>query len=132
MAIFLDASYILALYNEDDVHHKRAVALSEVINSNEYGQAIISDYIFDEAVSVALRKIGKQEAQLLGKQIIDSLFIVHADKHLFDTALKIFNSSKDPFSFTDCMSQAIMDLAQIRFIATFDKLFEKLNVEVIN
>lgn len=132
VAIFLDASYFLALYNENDVHHKQAIILAEKIDVNEYGQTITSDDIFDEVVSVALRKFGKEKAQILGKQIVDSIFMVHGDKHLFDMAFRIFNNSNDNFSFTDCMTQAIMDLAQIRYIATFDKLFEKLDVEVIN
>ncbi|MBI4452460.1 type II toxin-antitoxin system VapC family toxin [Candidatus Woesearchaeota archaeon] len=132
MAVFLDAGYFLALYNENDVHHKRAVILAEKIDANEFGQAITSDHIFDEAVSVALRKFGKEKAQALGKQILDSVFMVQCDRHLFDAAFQIFNSSNEPFSFTDCTSQAIMDLVQIKFIATFDRLFEKLNVEVLN
>ena len=132
MAIFLDASYFLALYNENDVHHKRAKLIAEKIDANQYGQVLTSDDIFDEVVSVALRKFGKEKAQILGKQIFDSIFILHGNRHLFDIAFKIFNASKESFSFTDCMSQAIMDLAQIEYIATFDKLFEKLSVEVVN
>ena len=132
VAIFLDDSYFLALYNENDVHHKRAVILAGKIDVNEYGQAITSDDVFDEVVSVALRKFGKEKAQILGKQIVNSIFIVHGNKHLFDIAFRIFNNSKENFSFTDCMILAVIDLAQIQYIATFDKLFEKLNVEVIN
>ena len=132
LTIFLDASYFLARFNENDVHHKRAIILAEKIDFNEYGQALTSDDVFDEAVSVALRKFGKESAQTLGKQIVDSIFIIHGDKHLFDAAFRIFNNSKDNFSFTDCMIQAVIDLAQIRYIATFDKLFEKLNIEVVN
>ena len=102
------------------------------INSNEFGQPITSDYVFDESVSVTLRKFGKENAQLLGKQILGSVFIVQCDRHLFDAAFEKFNSSKELFSFTDCTSQAIMELVQIKFIATFDKLFEKLNIEILN
>ena len=131
VAVFLDASYFLALYNEKDIHHPRANILATKIDSNEFGQAITSDYVFDEAISVTLRKFGKERAQSLGKQILDSVFIVYTDKHIFDLAFKIFNSSSDSFSFTDCIIQAIMDLAQINHIATFDKLFEKLDVEII-
>ena len=132
VAIFLDANYFLALFNEDDVHHKRAMRLAEKIDINLYGQVITSDDIFDEVVSVALRKFGKEKAQTLGKQIVSSMFMVHGNKHLFDDAFRIFNNSKENFSFTDCVTQAIMDLAQIQYIATFDKLFEKLDAEVIN
>ena len=131
LAIFLDASYLLALYNESDIHHKRARILADKIDANEYGQALTSDDVFDEVVSVALRKFGKEKAQLFGKQILGSAFIVNGDKHIFDSAFRIFNASKLPFSFTDCTTQAIIELAQIQHIATFDKMFEKLDVEVI-
>ena len=132
MAIFLDASYFLALYNEDDAHHKRAVILAEKIDAGEYGQIVTSDDVFDEVVSVALRKFGKQKAQIFGKQVLDSVLMIHGSKHLFDAAFMIFNSSDLPFSFTDCMGQAIINLAQIEYIATFDKLFEKLQFKVLN
>ncbi|MBI2654907.1 type II toxin-antitoxin system VapC family toxin [Candidatus Woesearchaeota archaeon] len=142
MAVFLDASYFLAFYDKNDVHHERALLLSMKLDANEYGQSITSDYIFDETVSVALRKFGKENAQALGKQILGTVFIVQCDRHLFDASLEKFNSSKEPFSFTDCVSQAIfsftdcvsqaiMDLIQIKYIVTFDKLFEKLDVEII-
>ena len=131
MTIFLDASYLLALYNENDVHHKRATLIAEKIDANEYEQPLTSDDVFDEVVSVALRKFGKEKAQTFGKQILDSVPIVHGDKHLFNNAFAIFNTSKAHFSFTDCMSQAVMELAQIHSIATFDKLFETLPVEVV-
>ena len=132
VAIFLDASYFLAFYNESDVHHKRATIITKKIDANAYGQVLSSDDVFDEVVSVALRKFGKEKAQSFGKQILDSVFILNGDKHIFNNAFKIFNSSKLPFSFTDCTIQAIVELAQIQYIATFDKLFEKLDVEVVN
>ena len=132
LAIFLDASYFLALYNQDDIHHKRAMIISESIDANKYGQVIASDDVFDEVVSVALRKFGKERAQAFGKQVLNSVFIINGDKHIFDSAFKIFNASKLPFSFTDCTTQAIIELAQIQYIATFDKMFGKLNVEIVN
>ena len=131
VAIFLDASYIIALYNDDDVHHQNAVSIASRINSYEFGQPIISDHVFDESVSVTLRKFGKEKAKILGRQILDSTFMVQCDRHLFDSAFEKFNSQKEPFSFTDCTTQAIMDLVQMRFIATFDKLFEKLDVSIV-
>ena len=132
VAIFLDASYLLALYNYDDIHHKRALLIAENIDANEYGQVLTSDDIFDEVVSVALRKFGKEKAQMFGKQILSSILILHGDNHLFNAAFEIFNASKAAFSFTDCTSQAIIDLGQMQHIATFDKLFEKLDVKVVS
>jgi len=132
VTIFLDASYLLALYNEDDLFHKQALAVRGKIESDEYGQMLTSDDVFDEVLSVALRKFGKEKAQIFGKQILNSIFIVHGGKHIFNAACEIFNNSKYNFSFTDCTSQAIMKMAQIDYIATFDKEFDNINVKVIS
>jgi len=132
LAVFLDASYLIAFYNESDVHHQKAVEIARKIDNNEYGLSIISDGIFDEVISVVLRKFGKEKAKLFAKNIVNSIFIVYGDKNIFTKALSIFNNSKDNFSFTDCTSQAIIEIAKIQYIATFDKLFEKLKINVIN
>lgn len=102
MAIFLDACFFITLYNESDIHHKRAAELSMELDDGKYCHLITSDDIFDEAVSVT-----------------------------FNSAFKLFCSSKEPFSFTDCTTQAVMEIAQIQHIATFDKIFDTLDVEVI-
>lgn len=131
LAIFLDASYLIALYNETDIHHKRAVEIAEEIEKNEYGSTLTSDDVFDEVLSVTLRKFGKEKAKLFGENIINSVFIVYGDKTIFNKAFKIFNNSKDNFSFTDCTTQTIIDIAKIQHITTFDKLFEKLRIKII-
>lgn len=131
MPVFLDASYLLAVYMETDVHHKRAVELSKAIDENEYGLAVTSADVFDEVLSVTLRKFGKESSKTVGRQIKGTICIIHADIHTFEVAYRIFDSSNEPFSFTDCTTQAIMRMGQIRRIATFDRLFEKLDLEVI-
>jgi len=55
-AIFLDASFIIALDNKDDVHHQKARDTWEKIEGMAFGQYFMSDYIFDEVISVSLRK----------------------------------------------------------------------------
>ena len=52
LVIFLDARYLLALYNESDIHHKRARILADKIDANEYGQALTSDDVFDEVIKI--------------------------------------------------------------------------------
>lgn len=120
----------MALYNEDDVHHKNALAVAKNISSESYGQPITSDDVFDEVVSVALRKFGKNKAQVLARQVMNSVLLVHGTKHTFRSACTIFDDDL-PFSFTDCTSQAIMKMANVKYIATFDKLFFKTSYEVI-
>ncbi len=131
LAVFLDACFFIAIYNEADIHHNRALELAKELDNGRYGELITSDDVFDEAISVTLRKFGKEKAQQLGIQILKSVFIVNGNKHIFNASFRLFSSSKEPFSFTDCSAQAIMELADIRNIATFDKLFNVLDFEIV-
>ena len=131
MSIFLDASFFLALYNETDVHHKKAVAISRRIDDGEFGGTLTSDDVFDEVISVALRKLGKPQAMGCGKNILESVMVMQGDTHLFHKGWNIFNTTKENFSFTDCMIQAIIDLGEIDHIATFDAAFGHLKIDVV-
>src|SRR3990172_1280347 len=126
MSIFLDASYFLALISERDVHHKKAVALAGKIEAGEYGEPFTSDHILDEAISVAMRKYGKDEAIILGKQILNSVTILPADYHIIELAWQVFRETKLGLSFTDCTSLVFIKIAAAVVLATFDKEFEKV------
>ena len=77
MAIFIDASVLVAFANEDDIHNKKAIKIINSVVLNEYGQALTTDYIFDEAVSVTLRKSNKKNAKELGNYVLNSeIYIV--------------------------------------------------------
>ena len=42
------------------------------IENGKYGSPITSDYVFDETVTVSLRKSGKKDSITIGNFIIDS------------------------------------------------------------
>ncbi len=127
----MDASFFLALYNETDVHHERALLIVQRIENDEFGGILTSNDVFDEVISVSLRKFGKEKAKVCGKNILESVSIIHGDMHLFQRGWKIFHRSKQDFSFTDCMILALMDLGEIKHLATFDRAFEGENIIVV-
>ncbi len=131
MAILIDASYYIALSNINDVHHKRAALIAEKITRGQYGQPIITDDIFDEIISVMLRKFGKARAQIAARQVLQHLLVIHGTQKTFSQAVRLFEGTQDTFSFTDCTSHAVMTLANIHYIATFDKLFEKTDFTIV-
>ena len=51
--IILDSSFLIGYKIEDDQHHEKAKSIMNKIVSGEYGDAIISDYIFDEVIAVS-------------------------------------------------------------------------------
>ncbi len=131
--ILLDSSFIVAFNNEKDVHHKRAIDLWSKIETLEFGQYFISDYIFDEVISVSMRKTNKDGTITLGRNIIKSMPIVNIDNHLFDESWELFRELKQSLSFTDCTNLAILRLVGTKKITTFDKAFKTIKgLEVID
>ena len=125
MAIFVDASLFYAYINIDDVHHKRAKKVMEDIVSGKYGKPVTSDYIFDESVTVTMRKADKERALNLGNLIINSeVILIQVSEPVFQRAWKLFEKAEG-LSFTDCTNLAFMKTFGIERIATFDKAFSR-------
>jgi len=131
MSIFLDTSFIVAFSNESDVNHKDAIQISELIKTGNFGNAFISTYIFDEAVTLVLVRQNHAKAVSLGNSILNSeISVLDVSHTAFEDSWKLFNQRKN-LSFTDCTSIKIMLENGIRNIATFDrgfKQFKEINV----
>jgi predicted nucleic acid-binding protein len=57
--ILLDSSFIMAYSNEADVNHAKALSIIKDIERDKHGTPIITDYVFDEVVTVMLMKTKK-------------------------------------------------------------------------
>ena len=124
MTILIDASLLYAYSNTNDVHHTKAKEILKNILSDKYGGYLITDYIFDEVVTVAQRKAGKKTAVQLGNFILNSeIFIAEIDKNIFENSWRLFQETED-LSFTDCTNIEFMKIFGIENIATFDTDFE--------
>lgn len=131
MVIFIDASIFCAYANKDDVHHKESLEIVKSISGKE--ESITTDYIFDESVTVALRRVNKEAAISIGQIILNSeTFLVPVEKNVFDKAWEIFQKT-EKLSFTDCTNLAFMQTFGIGKIATFDKAFKEVKgIEVVD
>lgn len=126
--IILDSSFIIAYKVEDDEHHGKALKIAKEIATGKFGYPVISDYIFDESVTVVYKKIqGLKVAIDLGNDLIREIEMLTIDGELFEQSWQIFKQQKDTkFSFTDCTILALMKKKEIKNITTFDKDFEKI------
>ena len=131
--LFIDSSVLFAFASLRDVHHAKANKIMELVASNRYDSVIINDYVFDEVISVILRKSGKKDAVEIGSNILDSeIFVAKIDSDTFQKSWDLFKQL-DEFSFTDCTILAFMNILGIKKIATFDKEFRKISwLEVID
>ena len=125
--IFLDSSFLIAYYNSTDKHKNKALDIMDNLIAGKYGTPYISDYVFDEIVTILfVRNKDKSIATTLGEILRESLEIINVNEELFGNAWTLFRNQKDTnFSFTDCTNLAIMQYKGILQIATFDEDFTK-------
>ena len=126
--IFLDSSFLVAVEVETDQNHEKAVKIRDEIIEGKFGKVFISDYIFDETVTVTFGRTKDLEKSVLaGSNLRNSVEIINIDERDFEAAWEIFKKQKDTtFSFTDCTNVALMRKDSIENIATFDEDFQEL------
>jgi len=131
MSVFVDSGVFVAFHNTKDANHTRALELMKEIVAGRLGSAYTSDYVFDEAVTVALVRTRRPEIALtvgrmvLGELIKPFLVVLRVDGEAFKEAWRLFpNYAGRGLSFTDCTSVALMRLRGIESLLSFDMGFD--------
>ncbi len=119
--IFIDSSVFIAYANQRDRFHIRSEALIRDAVQGEYGQAVTSDYVFDEVVTTTLvRTRDFAIARSVGEYLLSSeVDLRRVEERDFETAWGFFEKYRN-LSFTDCTCLALMKARTIRRIASFD------------
>ena len=133
--IFLDTNVIVSYAIETDTNHIKADRIMSEISSGKYGNLFISNFIFDESVTVIfVRSKNLMTAIKAGENLKISTEILEVDKSVFEDAWNTFKNQKGTkFSFTDCTIIELMKKNDISNIATFDEDFTKVKeINVIN
>ena len=126
--IFLDTSFLIAFYNNNDEHNPKAIKIIKDLISGLYGELLISDYIFDEFITVALIRL-KNLSKIIqvGEDIRFFTHILKINEKLFEKSWQIFKEQKaTKFSFTDCTILALMKENNIKNLVTFDDEFKRI------
>ena len=133
--ILIDSNIFISYYNTEDENHDLATKLINEIEKGKYGNALISDYIFSEVITVGLIKLkNKQKVVSIGSDILKgNIKVLKINNEIFIKAWDLFKNYFLKMSFTDFTNLAILDLLKIRNIATFDKDFKKIkDIKVID
>ncbi|MFW0860311.1 MAG: type II toxin-antitoxin system VapC family toxin [Dehalococcoidia bacterium] len=123
---FVDTSAFYAYKDPSDQHHAQAISFMEGVRQNPNVRLITSNFIIDETLTLVRMKLGHKPAVQLGEQIRSSRIIevIQANKAIEEQAWQIFVKYGDKdYSFTDCVSFAIMDARALTKAFTFDKHF---------
>lgn len=134
MKAFSDTSWWIALMaHRDTNHHKAKESLKRI--KKEKIEIYVSDYVFDETVTLLRRKTNFKISHLFGENILTSKIanLIFTGKKDFQEAWRIYKKFEDQdFSFTDCTSFAIMKRLKINKALTFDRHFVVMNFDLFS
>lgn len=121
--ILLDSSFLVAYANKVDANHEKAYREMENIERGVYGTPAITDYVFDEVVTVVLARTKDAKAtNELGEKLVSATTMLRIDEDIFRLAWELFKGQERPvLSFTDCTNIATCKINGISSIATFDE-----------
>ncbi len=133
MTYFVDASFLFALFNDDDEFHQKAVKIVEKLEKKP-ARFLISNIVLAEVVNLVFRLEGIGAGQkvfaLIEKSGLERVFV---GKEVYDQAYKLLfaQKSKKGLNFFDCLHISTMKYLNIKTILTFDRAFKK-EVKVID
>ncbi len=128
--IFFDTSAIYAYINAKDPDHKKTEGFIETFK----GRFIITNYVFDEAVTLVLCRLGHEKAVLVGNILLNSpqiekVWVTQIDEK---ESWRLFSSRADKeYSFTDCVSFLVMKRLSIKKYLAFDDHFKQEGFESV-
>src|SRR3954466_9239349 len=130
--IFVDTSAWFAATVPSDSNHRAA---SDFLAATDSVLLVTSDYVFDEYLTLLKVRGEARRAQLLGQQILNEEvcrieWVTPPDVY---KAWTTFSSYRDKgWSFTDCVSRAVIDRLKIDAAFAFDRHFHQFgNVTVV-
>lgn len=133
MSIFADTGAFLAYRNKKDKYHETAFKLFKEALKGKYGQIYTSDYIYDEALTLALIRTNNLAVAMDIAEVIRSprIKMVFIDTELLEKSTKTFKQYSDRnLSFTDAVTIEIMKEFNIEKYFGFDSHFDGIVQQV--
>ncbi len=133
MSVFADTGAFLAYRNKKDKYHAAAQRLFMDALKGKHGQIYTSDYIYDEALTLALARTNNIVVALDIADVILSprIKMVFVDKGLLERSTKTFKKySGRNLSYTDAVSIEIMNEFEIEKYLGFDAHFNGIVEQV--
>jgi predicted nucleic acid-binding protein len=132
MTVLVDTGVLYADHDTDATGHDAASDALETVYDGEFGHPYLSDYVFDEAITLTRKRTGSHvAARRLGDRLrgpneyprVYELF--HVSAAAFEDAVAAFERYDDQaLSFTDATSVALLDRHGIDGIVSFDDDFD--------
>ncbi|MCU0567214.1 MAG: PIN domain-containing protein [Oculatellaceae cyanobacterium Prado106] len=120
--MFIDTGYVIALINQTDQYHQRALQLAEQYDGIP---AITTDAILLE-IGNALSKIARNEAAEIIRyfQTAPEVTVVPLTSELLTAALNLYSQYQDKtWGLVDCISFVVMQERKVSVALAFDRHF---------
>ncbi len=133
MSVFADTGAFLAYRNKKDRYHEIALKIFRDALKGKYGQIYTSDYIYDEALTLALARTNNIDVALDIADVILSprIKMVFVDAGLLERSTRTFRKySGMNLSFSDAVSIEIMNELEIEKYFGFDAHFNGIVEQV--
>ena len=135
-SIFVDTSAWAAMNNDKDKFYTRA--RDAITQFGKQFKWVTTNYVLDESYTLLLNDVGYARA-LAAKQVIDylrkqnKLNIIWVDEQIAVEAWGIFEQfNRDKtWSFTDCVSYAVMKRERLTDVFAFDHHFEQMGFALL-
>ena len=132
MTILVDTGVLYADHDRDAARHEDASAALDTVYDGDFGQPYVSDYIYDEAVTLTLRRSTAFEpAKRLGEKLrgVDpypkAYELLRVSPAVFADSVEIFERYDDQaLSFTDATTVALYRRHDLDAVLSFDDDFD--------
>ncbi len=128
MSVLVDTGVLVGFRNPRDERHAQAVKLVQAIQDGEHGDAFTSDYIFDEAIGLAMARSGRADVvRAVGELVLPEkeserwLGLLHVSPEEFLRAwASVKRHENARLSFTDWTIVEMARSRGISIVASFD------------
>ena len=121
--IFLDTTFVVALFVSNDDWHESAVRVYDEIRNEKL---VISNLVIAETVTILKNKLKTKDIMEIYRNI-PNFFHVVDDNSLYGEAMNEFVKYDSTISFFDAMYVAVMKKEDIIKIASFDSDFDMVD-----
>lgn len=130
---FVDAGAFIAITDKSDQYHSRAAAYFRKLLESQQ-PLLTTNFIVDETYTRLKRRLGADAAITFGEATrkSDQLEVIIVDEKIETRAWEVFKKYRDQaFSYTDCISFAVMGMRKLKTAFAFDVHFEIFGFDIV-
>lgn len=138
--VILDANYILAILDQNDIHHKLAIDIDNKIQA-VFDDILYLDCVINEVVSVIIKRLkGRKKKELIPDYLkrfhrlipkTSITWIYPEIEDYYERVLKTVIESQGNLNFHDALIVLVASEFEISHIVSFDKGFDKTKLKRI-